>query len=327
MNPNVAIVAEVFQGRLSDITLELCGKGRELAQSLGGSLDVLLLGHPLSGLVEQLTCADRVWTCDHAALAGFVPDIYEAVLASWLNSNPPRVALLGSTSVGLDLLSPLSARRGLPCLDNCTNLEARDGRLIATCQIYGGKIFAEVALPETTAAVAVVPGAFAAATGGNGKAEVVRIPYTAPASPRMTFRKLLEPPPGDVDITRAPALVSVGRGIQNADNIRDAEELARELGGEVSASRPVIDQGWLPLTRQVGKSGMTVKPKLYLALGISGAPEHLEGMKQSELIVAVNTDPNAPIFSVAHFGAVTDAVELLPLLTAEVRAAKLQKAS
>jgi electron transfer flavoprotein alpha subunit len=130
-----------------------------------------------------------------------------------------------------------------------------------------------------------------------------------------------------VDITKAPILVGVGRGIQNADNMSLAEELAAALSGVVCASRPVIDQGWLPLTRQVGKSGMTVKPKLYLALGISGAPEHLEGMKQSELIVAVNTDPNAPIFSVAHYGAVVDALELLPLLTEEVSNQATKKAS
>jgi electron transfer flavoprotein alpha subunit len=123
-----------------------------------------------------------------------------------------------------------------------------------------------------------------------------------------------------------PILVAVGRGIQNQDNVSLAEELAKALGGEVCASRPVIDQGWLPLTRQVGKSGMTVKPKAYLAFGISGAPEHLEGMKQAELIIAVNTDEKAPIFSVAHYGAVADAVELLPALTEEVQKLVVKKA-
>jgi electron transfer flavoprotein alpha subunit len=124
-----------------------------------------------------------------------------------------------------------------------------------------------------------------------------------------------------VDVSKVPLLIAVGRGIQNADNIPLAEELAETLGGAVCASRPVIDQGWLPLTRQVGKSGVTVKPKLYLALGISGAPEHVEGMKQSELIIAVNTDAKAPIFGLAHYGAVADAVEIIPLLTEQIRAA------
>jgi electron transfer flavoprotein alpha subunit len=137
--------------------------------------------------------------------------------------------------------------------------------------------------------------------------------------PRVKFRQWLAPPPGDVDITKVPILVAVGRGIQNAGNMTLAEALAEALGGTVCGSRPVIDQGWLPRTRQVGKSGMTVKPTLYLALGISGAPEHLEGMRKAELIIAINTDPQAPIFSAAHYGAVVDLLELLPPLTEEIK--------
>ena len=235
---------------------------------------------------------------------------------------------MGSTSVGLDLLSLLSARTGKPCLDNCIKLEASDGRLFATSQIYGGKLFAEVAVAETTTLIAVIPGSFPKPEGSaTGRPEVHEIPLAA-ALPeiRTRFRKLIEPPPGDVDITKVPVLIAVGRGIQNAANLSMAEELAEALGGAVCASRPVIDQGWLPLTRQVGKSGMTVKPKLYLALGISGAPEPWEGMKNSELIVAVNTDPKAPIFAGAHYGAVVDALDLIPLLTEEVRKANMKKA-
>jgi electron transfer flavoprotein alpha subunit len=131
----------------------------------------------------------------------------------------------------------------------------------------------------------------------------------------VQFRRLIEPEAGDVDIKRQPVLVAVGRGIQSKENLEMAEALAAELGGAVCGSRPVIDQGWLPATRQVGKSGETVKPRLYLALGISGAPEHVEGMKNSDLIIAVNTDPQAPIFDVAHYGVVGDALELLPVLS------------
>jgi electron transfer flavoprotein alpha subunit len=131
----------------------------------------------------------------------------------------------------------------------------------------------------------------------------------------MELVRTIEPDTGDVDITRADVLVSVGRGIQDPDNLELAEELAEALGAVVSCSRPVVDAGWLPRARQVGKSGQTVKPKLYLALGISGAPEHLQGMKYSEIIVAVNSDPAAPIFEVAHYGATCDILELMPLLT------------
>ena len=131
---------------------------------------------------------------------------------------------------------------------------------------------------------------------------------------KVIFKRFIEPETGDVDITKQDVLVSVGRGIENESNLEPAEELAKLLGGAVCGSRPVIDQGWLPLSRQVGKSGMIVRPKLYLALGISGAPEHVEGMKDSELIIAINSDPKAPIFNIAHYGAVADIQELIPEL-------------
>ncbi|MGA2629687.1 MAG: electron transfer flavoprotein subunit alpha/FixB family protein [Terriglobia bacterium] len=328
MTKDVWVVAEKFQGRLNDITLELIGKGRELAQAGEAKLAVVLLGCEVKGLVGELAGADVVWVADRPELREFTSEAYSTALEAALKDADPRIVLMGSTSAGLDLLSLISARTGKPCLDNCTKLEVRDDRLFATSQIYGGKIFAEVAVPEATTLVAVVPGSFPKPeTVAAGRPEVHEIPLPATLPEvRTKFRKLIEPPPGDVDITQSSVLVAVGRGIQNADNLAMAKELAEAMGGAVCASRPVIDQGWLPLTRQVGKSGMTVKPKLYLAFGISGAPEHWEGMKNSELIVAVNTDAKAPIFAGAHYGAVVDALDLIPLLTEEVRKANMKKA-
>jgi len=141
-------------------------------------------------------------------------------------------------------------------------------------------------------------------------------------APKVVFKRYLEPEAGDVDITKQNVLVGVGRGIQTQDNVQLAEDLAQVLDGAVCASRPVIDQGWLPLSRQVGKSGMSVKPRVYLALGISGAPEHWEGMQNSQCIIAVNTDPKAPIFDGAHYGVVGDVLELLPVLTDKLKARK-----
>lgn len=321
MNKDVLVIAEHFNRRLNEVTFELLGKARDLAQALGGQVAVMLLGHEVGTFANELGAAARVWVADRPELGEFSPDAYAAVLEGALKEIQPRLVLLGSTSVGLDLLSLLSARVNLPCLDNCIRLAVRDTTLVATCQIYGGKVLAEVALPEETTLVAVVPGAFAADTGklaGTPAVETLALP-PALATPRTTFRKLIEPPPGDVDITKIPILVAVGRGIQNAANLPQAETLAELLDGAVCGSRPVIDQGWLPRTRQVGKSGMTVKPKLYLALGISGAPEHVEGMRGAELIVAINTDAQAPIFGVAHYGVVADWLEILPSLTEEIR--------
>lgn len=321
MSQDVLVVAEHFQGRLNEITFELLGKGRELARGLGGKLAVALLGSEMEDLANQLGAADLLYLAERAELREFTSDGYGAVLEIVLKEATPRLVLLGSTSVGLDLLSLLSARGSLPCLDNCIRLEVRDGRVFATSQIYGGKIFADVVLPDGTALVAVVPGMFAREAGQvTGKPEIRALDLPAgPAEPRITFRKLIAPPPGDLDITKVPILVAVGRGIQNAENLPEAEGLAEALGGAVCGSRPVIDQGWLPKTRQVGKSGMTVKPKLYFALGVSGAPEHVEGMRGAELIVAINSDPKAPIFGVAHYGVVADIFDILPSLREEIR--------
>jgi electron transfer flavoprotein alpha subunit len=183
-------------------------------------------------------------------------------------------------------------------------------------------MLAEVRVEASPAVVMLLPGTFRPSSEA-GKGEVERRQLAAPLSAgAIRFEQWVLPEAGDVDITQQEILVAVGRGIQQKDNLELAEELARALGGAVCASRPVIDQGWLPPTRQVGKSGMTVKPKLYLALGISGAPEHQEGMKDADLIVAVNTDPNAPIFDIAHYGAQIDVLDLLPQMTEAIQAKK-----
>jgi electron transfer flavoprotein alpha subunit len=310
-----------MQGRVNEVTFELLGKGLEVSRSLGGALVGVLVGREARGLMPSLGAADVIYVADKPELREFIPEAWCSALESGLKQAKPRAVLFGSTSVGLDLLSFLSARAGLPCLDNCTRLEVRDGQLVATSQIYGGKVFAEVALSEETTLVAVVPGSFPAEAGkvpAKPGIATTALPVELPA-PRATFRKWIEPPPGDIDITKVPVLVAIGRGIKSADNVSLAEDLAQLLGGTVCGSRPVIDQGWLLKTRQVGKSGMLVKPKLYLALGISGAPEHVEGMKGADLIVAVNSDTQAPIFNVAHYGAVADLFDVVPILTEEVR--------
>jgi len=329
MNNEIWVVAEHFQGRLNDITFELLGKARELARALGGKVSVVLLGNKVRGLASELGAADKILLADRPELAEFTAEAYTLAIEAALKGAPPRLLLLGSTSVGLDLLGLLSTRLGFPCVDNCTRLLALDSRLVVTSQIYGGKIFAEVTLPEQTTLVAAVPGSFPVEAGkvaGNAEVVTLELPPDL-AAVRTAFRKWIEPPPGDVDITKIPVLVAVGRGIQNADNVPQAEELAQILNGAVCGSRPVIDQGWLPKTRQVGKSGMTVKPKLYLALGVSGAPEHVEGMHGGELIVAINTDPRAPIFTVAHYGAVADLFDVLPSLIEEIKTRQSSRAA
>jgi electron transfer flavoprotein alpha subunit len=190
-------------------------------------------------------------------------------------------------------------------------------------QICGGKIMVEGELPGPTAIVTMIPGGFSPEDGKSDQPpEVISVALPALDDLRVTLAGYIEPETGDVDITEEPILISVGRGIQTQDNIELAEELADLLDATVCSSRPVVDQGWLPLSRMVGKSGKSVKPKLYLALGISGAPEHIEAIADSEMIIAINTDPDAPIFDVAKYGAEVDMLDLLEELIEQVEEAQ-----
>jgi electron transfer flavoprotein alpha subunit len=222
--------------------------------------------------------------------------------------------------MGLDQAAGLSVRLGWPLCAYCRDARLDGDRLVAVSQIYGGKLLAEAVVDGPRAICAMLPGAAQAAPGrapGTPAVEKVAPPDLDRLPVRFT--RLIQPEGSDVDITRESILVSVGRGIQSQDNLPVVEELAQALGGALSASRPIVDQGWLPKTRQVGKSGLSVKPRLYVAVGISGAPEHIEGMRGAELILAINTDPGAPIFDVAHYGVVADLFDLLPLLTEKIK--------
>lgn len=315
MSNDILIVAEHSGGALSDATFELLGKGKELAGAWGGQCTVALLGDP--GLAGALGAADLVLTVEHPALAAYTPEAYEHALAQLLEERQPRLVLVPNTTLGMDVGAGLSARWQAPLVAYVVALASEDDTLVATSQVYGGKLLAEAVLEGDRAVCTVVAGSFPAAAGrGGGGAAIEAVsPPASLDSLAIAFVEVREPEAGDVDIGAADLLVSVGRGIGNGDDIELVQELADALGAALSASRPVTDKGWLPKTRQVGKSGLKVKPKLYLAFGISGAPEHLEGMRDAELIIACNTDPHAPIFDVAHYGTTEDLFDLVPALT------------
>jgi electron transfer flavoprotein alpha subunit len=319
MSQDIFVVIEHLQGNVLDISYIMLAAARQLSQSTSGGVTAVLLGHNAQGLAGNLA-ADKVLYMDHLALVEFTSDAYQTALAGLIQEQSPRVVLFGHSSIGMDIASGLSAKLGLPVVSSCYNFSA-DGRYI--CQICGGKIMAEGALPGSTVLVTMVPGGYKTEQGHSTQAPAVTsIPAPTFEGLRVTLKQYIEPDTSDVDITKEKMLVSVGRGIQNKDNIELANELASALGCAVSASRPVVDQGWMPTTRLVGKSGKRVKPKIYLALGISGAPEHVEGMSDSEVIIAVNTDPNAPIFNIAKYGAVVDLLDLAPALTEKIKQAK-----
>jgi electron transfer flavoprotein alpha subunit len=322
MANGILILAEHLKGELSDITFEMLGAGRKLADALGAPLHVALIGKGATPLAARLGLADRVFVVDTPELEVPAASTLAALLANLAEQKQDGLVLLGWTNLAMGIGSILSARTNLPFVNFCRNIQVEGGALVLTSQLFGGKILSDVRLADGRGIVGVSSGAFPADAGRSDKAppvEAVDLPVEAA---KVTFRAFIEPEAGDVDITKQGVLVAVGRGIQTQDNIALAEELAEALGGAVCGSRPVIDQGWLTLSRQVGKSGMSVKPRLYLAVGISGAPEHVEGMQNSQTIIAVNTDANAPIFDVAQYGVCADALEILPALTEKIKARK-----
>ena len=320
MSSDIAVVIEHLEGALAEVSFEMLAKGRELAAAGGGQLWGVLIGHDVTRLAGELGAADGVAVVEHAALAHYTPEAYERAAAAALQALGPRVALVASSSMGLDLAAGLSGTLGWPLCGYCKDVTLTGGTLSAVSQIYGGKLMATAEVPGEHAVCAMLPGAAAASAGRkSGTTPLREIPAPALDSLLMRFKRLIQPEAGDVDITRESVLVSVGRGIGSQDNLAVVEELAQALGAAVSSSRPIVDQGWLPKSRQVGKSGLSVKPKLYLAVGISGAPEHIEGMRGAELIVAINTDPSAPIFDVAHYGVVSDLFDVLPALTEKIK--------
>ena len=319
---DVLVLAEIQRGALADVTLELLAAGRQITLATGGRVVVLVPGAGGSALAASLSAADRIVLVDDGAFAVYSPEPYLAVLLEFVKGDSFRAVLIGSTSIGWDLAPLLAARLEAPLVIGCQALRADGESLRVTASFCGGKMQADVEVAGSPAVLMILPGSFRPA-GESGEARMETWKPAAPlAADTVRFEELIIPEAGDVDITQQDLLVGIGRGIQQQENVQLAEELAQVLGGVVCASRPVVDQGWLPPTRQVGKSGMTVKPKCYLALGISGAPEHQEGMKGSDLVIAVNTDPKAPIFDLAHYGAELDVLEFLPALAEQVKARK-----
>jgi electron transfer flavoprotein alpha subunit len=281
----------------------------------------LLYGHDTEALSSRLG-ADRVVSVDDPAFADFTPSVYVDALADSLKADPPRALIFGDTSIGAEVAGALSMRLDLPLVSRCRRLDVSNGDATFVGQICGGKILVEGKLPEPTCLVTMVPGGHRPEDGEAAAApEVVRVPAPSAPQSRIVFQGYEEPEAGAVDITVPAVLGAVGRGIANEDNIELAEELAELLGGAVCGSRPVVDQGWLPAAQMVGKSGKRVKPDVYLAFGISGAPEHVEGMNDTGLTIAVNTDPEAPIFDIAQYGTDADLLDLLPVLIEKVQEA------
>jgi electron transfer flavoprotein alpha subunit len=307
MSNDIFVITEHMDRKFSDVSFEMVGKASELAPAFGGQTVAVVVG---GGVSANVFAADSTIQIDDANLAQFNSEAYGKVIEALVKEKSPRLVMFGWTATGMDLVAWLSARLGKPCVAYGRDLCVENGSLVVTSQVYGGKMIADVVPEGDMAIVACLAGSFPAEAGQGSTAATTMASPVSLDGLKTRFVEAIRPAGGDVDITAQQKLVSIGRGIGSKDNVELAEELAQKLGATVSSSRPVVDAGWLPRTRQVGKSGLKVKPKLYLMLGISGAPEHLEGMKSAELIIAINTDKKAPIFNVAHYGATTDLFEV-----------------
>ncbi|RJS71801.1 MAG: electron transfer flavoprotein subunit alpha/FixB family protein [Candidatus Syntrophoarchaeum sp. WYZ-LMO15] len=318
----IFVLAEHRNGELRDVTFEILSGAKNLADKMGATVTAVLLGSGVNEMAEKLkSYANKVLVVDDPKLENFNAEIYQKVLSKLIKDHKPVVTLIGHTAFGMDLAPALAVELGLPLATDCIDLDAVDGRLVVTRQIYSGKVNAKVALKGDQFIATVRSGAFSIEEGAlNG--EIVTESVTIEDVPYRRFLGYEEAEVGEVDITQADYIVSVGRAIKDQENIPLVQELADVLGGVLACSRPVVDKNWLPKDRQVGSSGKIVKPKLYLAIGISGAFQHVAGMKDSGLIVAINKDPKAPIFNVADYGIVDDLFKVVPVLKEKIKEIK-----
>lgn len=320
MANDVYVLIEHLRGKVSEISYVMLAAGRILAQSSSSKLNALMLGSGAEGLAADFA-ADQVLYFDNPNLAEFTPDAYVKCLEHLIETEKPRAFLLGHTSIGMEVANILSIKSQMPLVSSCIQFTSAGGILKFTSQLYGGKILVEGDIPGPSCLLTVVPGGYKAENGQSSTTPpITNVDVPELQDLKVKVTSYIEPEAGDVDITSQDLLIAVGRGVQLEDNIELAEELAQVLSGVVCASRPVVDQGWMPTSRLVGKSGFQVKPKVYIALGISGAPEHTEGMAGSDTIIAINTDPAAPIFNIAKYGVVEDLLDLVPLLTEKIEA-------
>jgi electron transfer flavoprotein alpha subunit len=322
---SIFVLVEHRQGEIRDITFEMLSKCKEIAKDINTKITALLLGNDVEQYVDPLKgYADTIMVVKDEKLEYFNSKTYQIVLSHLINENKPFLTLIGHTSYGIDLAPSLAIKQQLPLATDCADFFLEEDQLRIVRQMYGGKVDVRGTLKKSESyLITIRPASFEAKEPELKDTEVINLESPLKEEPiGKRFIKYVEPEVSDVDITASDILVSIGRGIKEDKNIPVIEELANALGATISCSRPIVDKGWLDKGRQVGTSGKTVKPKLYLALGISGAFQHAAGMKDSELVIAINKDANAPIFNVSDFGIVDDLFKVVPELTQKINEMK-----
>ncbi|CZR96174.1 electron transfer flavoprotein subunit alpha/FixB family protein [Clostridioides difficile] len=315
----VWVIGEQREGKINPVTIELIGEGRKLADQLGKELSVVIAGYEVDKEVKELLhySVDKAYYINDPLLKDFTTDGYAISIADLIEVKKPEVVLVGATSIGRDIAPRIAGKIGTGLTADCTKLEIdlTDNKLLQTRPAFGGNLMATIVCPKNRPQMSTVrPGVMAKAIrteSENGVLEVVNPGLTE----KMIRTRLVEMLPQEkksINLTDARIIVSAGRGLKRAEGFELIKELADKLGAEIGASRAAVDSGWIEHSHQVGQTGTTVRPELYIACGISGAIQHLAGMSDSKYIVAINKDSKAPIFNICDYGIVGDLYEILP---------------
>ena len=323
----VWVLAEQREGRLQEVSLELVSEGRKLADKLGEQLGAVIVGSDIAELAQPLVHlgADKVWLLDSPLLATYCPEFYTDALAHLIEANHPTIVLAGDTSIGQDLAPRLAARLKTGLVTECTALSLdEEGLVVLTKPSYGGKASSIVVCPKARPQMATVkPGIMDTGTPDPSlTAEVVKLTPECRSKLKTKVVGFIKADPKTVSLSEVESIVAGGGGVGSADNWRLIEELAEELGASVAASRIAVDAEWITSDKQVGQTGKTVSPRLYIACGISGAIQHTMGMKDAKLIIAINKDRNAQIFKLADIGIVGDLMDTVPAIIQLLRELK-----
>jgi electron transfer flavoprotein alpha subunit len=328
MPDTILVIAEQRDGKLSRVTGEILAAGQALSAETGWTLEAAVLGASVLALAQEIAGkkVSKVFALESPKLDPYTPDAFAAALQQFIAEKQPRIVLLPHTYQVRDFVPKLATSMGRTVISDCIGYKKDGDKLLFTRQMFQGKFAADVSFAcDAPWFVTFQNGAFRGdkAEAGSSAAAVESVKVdVAEGVVRNRPQEVFKEAKQAVDLTQAEIIVAVGRGIKEQNNIELAKQLAEALGGELAASRPICDSGWLPMDRQIGSSGQTVAPKLYLALGISGAIQHIVGMKGARTIIAVNKDSEAPIFEIADYAVVGNLFDIVPPLIAEIKKAK-----
>lgn len=325
MSGRIMVVAEQREGKLNRASFETIAAAQAIARETGWRVEAVLPGFNISTLAQELAgrAVDKVYALEAPSLSDYTSDAYVHALKHFLAERQPALVLFPHTYEARDFAPRLALALDRSLISDAVGYKWENGKLLFIRQMFQGKFVADVAFAgEAPWLASLQIGSYRADQAEAGSAPVETVAAAELEKQRVTPHEIFQEAKQAVDLSQAEVIVAVGRGIKEQKNIALAEELARALDGEVAASRPVCDNGWIPLERQIGSSGQTVSPKLYIALGISGAIQHIVGMKGSRTIVAVNKDAEAPIFEIADYGIVGSLFDVVPALTEEIKKAK-----